>query len=304
MADHMIRALGLDGRARAIAAVTTTAVEELRRIHRPSPVAAAALGRIATGALLLASTLEKPTGREPILTLEVTGSGAIGRLVATASPRGWFRAMAANPGAEAPARPDGRPDVAAVVGLPGELVVTRDVGIGLPYRGVVPLVSGEIATDLAHYLTDSEQSPAAVGLGVRLDDAGAVAHAGGFTIQLLPGVSEEEAEALTASVRSLGAVTGRLAEGGGPDVWLAHLFPEGCVVLDRQPVSFLCGCSRQRVEDALRLLGLREVVQLRASAGGDPVELTCGFCQTAYHVSPGRLGQIVDELAFRRTGKG
>jgi len=36
MPDSLIRALALDGRARAFAAVTTVAVEELRRIHDPS----------------------------------------------------------------------------------------------------------------------------------------------------------------------------------------------------------------------------------------------------------------------------
>jgi molecular chaperone Hsp33 len=69
-----------------VVAVTTNSVEELRRLHDPSPEVTAAVGRLATGTLLLASTLGKITGREPLLTVEVNGGGPAGRLVATASP--------------------------------------------------------------------------------------------------------------------------------------------------------------------------------------------------------------------------
>ena len=201
--DHVIHAMGLGGRARAVVAETTEAVEELRRLHDPSPEVTAAVGRIATGALLLASTLEKITGREPLLTVEVDGGGPAGRLVATASPAGWVRAMASNPLATANRRDNGKLEVSAVVGIDGQLVVTRDPGIGEPYRGVVDLVSGELAKDLAYYLSESEQSPAAVVLGVKCLKEGRVASAGGLLVQLLPGVSDKEAIALTDRIRAI-----------------------------------------------------------------------------------------------------
>ena len=53
--DFLVRGLGLDGRARIVAATTARTVEELRRIHDPSPTTATAVGRLATGALLLAA---------------------------------------------------------------------------------------------------------------------------------------------------------------------------------------------------------------------------------------------------------
>ncbi len=302
VSDHLIRALAFGGRARALAAVTTGAVEELRRIHDPSPVVAAALGRVATGSVLLAATLEKTTHREPVLTLEINGSGPAGRFIATASPRGWLRAIVADATAAAPVRPDGRPDVAAVVGLPGELVVTRDIGVGQPYRGVVPLATGEIAGDLARYMSESEQTPAAVVLGVRLDDAGRVAHAGGYAVQLLPGVSDDEAKGLEQRVRGIGGVTESLAAGSGPVDWLAALFPVGFTVIGTTPVAFRCGCSMERVEQVLRLLGADEVRGLVGAAGSPPAELICGFCHASYVVPRDRLASIL--LEFEDVGAG
>jgi redox-regulated HSP33 family molecular chaperone len=68
--DHLVRGLGLEGRVRAVATDTTAVARELRRIHQPTRTVTTALGRLATGALLLAGSLEKVTRREPVLTCE------------------------------------------------------------------------------------------------------------------------------------------------------------------------------------------------------------------------------------------
>lgn len=294
--DTIVRALGLGGRARAVAAETTATVERLRAIHDPSPTVTAALGRIATGALLLAASLEKPTGHEPVITLEVEGDGPAGRFIATASPAGWVRATVDHPEAQAEPRPDGKLDVAAVVGDSGTLIVTRDPGIGEPYRGVVNLVSGEIAKDLARYLDESEQTPAAVLLGVFVVPTPSVQHAGGLMVQLLPGVSDAEARELARRVAGLETVTTQLRAGRGPKDWLWALFPEDLELLDTTPAFFRCGCSRERVERALKLLGEAEIRSLLDQSLVEPVELVCGFCRTAYTVPRDDLARLLLEV--------
>ncbi len=297
MADHLVRAMAWDDRVRVVAADVTATVEELRRIHDPTPPMAAAIGRLATGALLLAALLEKVTAREPLLTIEIEGGGPAGRLLATASPAGWVRAMAANPRAMARPVVNGKLNVAGVVGSVGELAVTRDPGYGEPYRGVVGLRSGEIAQDLAHYLSDSEQIPSAVVLGVYVGSEGRVGNAGGLLVQLLPGVSDDEAEELTGRIRELGPVTARLLVGSGPADWLARLFPEGCRTLGETPVRFVCGCSQERVETAVKLLGAAEIGRILAEARGGSTRLTCEFCRTDYSVAPDRLEELLSEIA-------
>jgi molecular chaperone Hsp33 len=289
MADHMVRAVAWGGRVRVAACDSTATVEELRRIHDPSPVTAAAIGRLATGALLMTSMLEKLTVREPMVTLEIDGDGPAGRMLATASPAGWVRAMVSNPLATATSRINGKLNVAGVVGTTGELIVTRDPGIGEPYRGVVSLVSGEIAQDLAHYLLESEQTPSAVLLGVHVVPDGVVDHAGGLMIQLLPGVRDDEAQELTSRVRELGPVTSQMAVGVGPMAWLDGIFGEDLEVLATQPVRFFCGCSTERVETALMLLGAGEIRAMLADSGGEPTVVHCGFCRSDYRVSAATL---------------
>jgi molecular chaperone Hsp33 len=296
VADHLIRAIAWGGRVRVVAGDTTDTVEELRRIHAPSAPTTAALGRLATGALLLAASLEKVTGREPMLTIEVEGDGPAGRLVATASPAGWVRAMVANPGATAEPVLNGKLNVAGVVGTQGDLTVTRDLGFGEPYSGVIPIRSGEIAQDLASYLTESEQTPAAVMLGVYVDREGKAGASGGFLVQLLPGVSDDEADELTRRIRSFGAVTSHLIVGERPVDWITIVFPEGTDVLERTPARFLCGCSPDRVDTALKLLGAVEVGSLLDQHGDSPAVLTCEFCHATYEVTPDRLLELLQEI--------
>jgi molecular chaperone Hsp33 len=303
MADHLIRAMAWGGRVRLAACDTTATVEELRRIHDPSPVTAAAIGRIATGALLMASMLEKVTGREPMVTIEIDGGGPAGKLLATASPMGWVRAMAANPLATAAPKINGKLNVAGVVGSAGELIVTRDPGIGEPYRGVVPLVSGEIAQDLARYLLDSEQTPSAVLLGVHVIPAARVGHAGGLMVQLLPGISDEEAGDLSSRVRGLGALTSQMAAGAGPRAWVDSLFAQDLTVLGETPVRFFCGCSERRVETALMLLGAGEVRSMIEDRPEGATVLHCGFCNKEYSVSAATLRKLLGELESGAAGE-
>ncbi|MHA4915601.1 Hsp33 family molecular chaperone HslO, partial [Enterococcus faecium] len=58
---------------------------------------------------------------------------------------------------------------------------------GGPYNGVSALQDGEIASDIARFLTDSEQIPSAVAAGVKLAPDGRVLGAGGVLVQRLGG---------------------------------------------------------------------------------------------------------------------
>src|ERR687885_2797660 len=219
--DTLIHGTAADGTVRCMAAVTTNLVADAARRHATSPTVAAALGRTLTGALLLGSGL-KELDR---LTVQITCDGPVGGITAEANARGEVRGYVRNPDANPPLNARGKFDVSSVVGR-GMLYVTHESGfdIGLykePYRGSVPLISGEIGEDFAYYLAKSEQIPSAVLLGVfmraREDGGWFVEAAGGLIVQVMPGADEKTVAAIEETVRRTPHMTTLVRAGARPD---------------------------------------------------------------------------------------
>jgi molecular chaperone Hsp33 len=210
MNDYLVRATAEEGQIFALVARTSDLVEEARTLHNTSPVATAALGRVLTGAALMAASLKD--GHR--LTLRIEGDGPLDSIVATARP-GAVKGYVAEPQVDLPLKAKGKLDVGRAVGK-GSLYIIKDLGLKEPYVGSVELVSGEIGEDLAYYFTASEQKPSAVGLGVLVEPEGKVKAAGGYLLQLLPGASKELAEALEKKIKEAGAVSRLISLGYTP----------------------------------------------------------------------------------------
>lgn len=289
--NYIARGTALDGRVRAFALQATGVVAEIQRRHGMAPVASAAAGRTAMGALLLAaSSLKKD---DQLLTVEIRGGGPIGRILATATGAGGVRALVSNPLVHAESVNAGKLNVSGVVGSAGYLSVTKDLGMREPYRGTVELQSGEIGDDFAYYLGRSEQAPSAVGLGVFVVPDGTVTAAGGFLIQLLPGLEEGEVSDVEREIAALPHPTTLIRDGVGPEAVLERIFGARVDILGRQPVSFECPCSRVRFEAGLVTLGAEELRRIIDEEQNDLTEIVCHFCNEAYHFTAADLERVL-----------
>ncbi|MDI3328276.1 MAG: Hsp33 family molecular chaperone HslO [Alicyclobacillaceae bacterium] len=289
MQDYIVRATAVSGKVRAYAARTTALVEELRRRHGTWPVATAALGRTVTAAAMMGAML-KGTER---LTVQIRGSGPLGEIVADADAAGYVRGYVREPRVDLPLNAAGKLDVASAVGE-GFLHVIKDLGLREPYRGSVPLISGEIGEDFAYYFAVSEQIPSGVGVGVLVEPPDRVKQAGGFIVQLFPGLPEEEVARLEEAIARLPAVTTLLDRGLTPEELLQSMVPD-VQLLDRVPVSFRCRCSRERMERVLVALGRDELESLYREQGG--AEIHCHFCAEIYRFSREELQRLIERAA-------
>ncbi|MEW6130242.1 MAG: Hsp33 family molecular chaperone HslO [Acidobacteriota bacterium] len=310
--DRLMRATAADNQLRCLAAITTNLVGEACRRHQTYPTASVALGRTLTGTLLLGSSfkdLEK-------ITVKFDCDGPIGDIVAQADAHGKVRGYVTNPSADITAMNAlGKFDVRAVVGN-GTMYVQRDLGfeIGLslePYRGSVPIVSGEIGDDFAYYLGKSEQINSAVGLGVLMKIANPmdarvatspefaledlrVAASGGFIIQMMPDTSEEIIGYLEHHLPTVPNPTVMVSEGLSALEMLQRVLGDlEITVLDERAPSFKCQCSRQRVEVMVSALGKDEVADMLAKDNG--AEVICHYCNEKYQFSDAELQAILNE---------
>ncbi|MNH88388.1 33 kDa chaperonin [compost metagenome] len=286
--DRLIRGTAMDGKVRAFAVRTTQLVDELRRRHDTYPTATAALGRTLTAAAMMGSMMK---GNEK-LTVQVKGDGPIGQIVVDANANGEVRGYVNDPHVHLPSNSLGKLDVAGAVGTSGFIHVIKDLGLKEPYRGSVPIISGELGEDFTYYFAVSEQTPSAVGLGVLVDSDSSVIVAGGFIIQLLPGLEDKEIAAIEQAIGQLPPVTSLLDQGLELEEMLKWIIPD-VRVLDEMDITFACSCSRERVEKTLISLGESELNQLMEE--DEQTEVVCDFCRESYVFKREELRELLEQ---------
>lgn len=275
----IVRALSADGSVLCSAINSTDIVNEIFRIHKTTPVASAAMGRLATAGCIMGAMLK---GEDDKLTLRINGGGPSGTIVVAADYMGNVKCYAENPQVDLPLKPNGKLDVSGYVGNDGFLGVVKDLGLKEPYATQTPIVSGEIAEDITSYYAVSEQIPTVCALGVLVDRDWSIKSAGGYIIQLVPPINESAIDIIERNIRDMQSVTAMIESGmTSEDIALKGLEGLGGDVLDSWEVSYKCGCSRERTEEILMSLGTDELNRLAEEQ--ENTEVCCHFCDKKYN---------------------
>lgn len=286
--SRIVRTISADASVVCSAIDGKEIVNEIERIHKTSAVVTAALGRLAMGASLMGFGLK---GEKDSVTVRINGGGPCGSLIAVSDSFGNVRAYVQNPVVEIPLNNFGKLDVKGAVGTNGFVSVVKDMGLGEPYCGQVPIVSGEIAEDLTNYLATSEQVPSACALGVLVNPDLSVACAGGFIIEILPFAPEESISRIEENIKKMSSVTSLMKLGkSAEDIAMLALDGLEPNVLDDFEVCYKCTCSREKVETAListGRAGLEEMAQ-------DPVtQAQCHFCDKNYTFTSDEIKALI-----------
>lgn len=279
------RAISADASVVAAFLDATDIVSEIEKIHKTSAVVTAGLGRLSIACSLIGYSLK---GEDDSVTVRMDGGGATGVLIAVADSRGNVKSYVSNPVVEIPLNSYGKLDVAGAVGKNGTLSVIKDLGLKEPYSGTIPIVSGEIAEDIASYFATSEQIPTVCGLGVLVNPDLTVNVAGGYLVQLLPFADEKCIDILEKNINKMPSVTQMMSDGlNAEDIVLKLLDGLEPNILDEAKVSYKCDCSRERVSRALVSLG-RDELQAMADEGKN-TEICCHFCNKKYEFTPAEI---------------
>jgi molecular chaperone Hsp33 len=221
------------------------------------------LGQALSAVVLLSATI-KFSGS---MILQAQGNGPLKTLVAQATHDRKIRGLI---------RSDGTVNVGSLQNMFGEgrLVLTISTEHAKPYQGIVPLQGDNLAAALETYFAQSEQ------LNTRLWLFADATCASGLLLQELPGQAnnKDDWERITMLASTLSE---RELLDLDCEVLLFRLFHEEKVRLfDGEPVEFDCPCSRQRIENALRILGRAELESVLQERGH--IEVNCEFCNQHY----------------------
>ena len=261
------------------------------REHQDYPPAVQHLLGEAVGAVVLLAATLKFDG---VLTLQMQGKGLVSLLVAQCTHDFKVRAMA---------RHDPIGDEAGFRSLAGEgqIVVTVEAADrASSYQGVVPIAGNSLAESLEAYFRQSEQLPTRVLLAA---SSGVLA---GMLVQRIPGEGGTQAQLDEAAQESAwqkadaamsGLTRGQLLEDDVEQRLVDMFGVDEVRVFSGHEVKFECRCSRERVANVLRSLGVEEVRSVIAEQGACTV--TCEFCQKPYKFDAIDVEHLFDGSAPR-----
>lgn len=287
--DKIIKTITESGSFRAYVLDATETVKTAQEKHQTLSSSTVALGRTLIANLILAAN-QKGDSK---VTVKIIGNSSFGHVISVADTNGQVKGYIQNKGVDIKKTATGEVLVGPFMGQ-GHFVVITDYGTGNPYTSTTPLITGEIGEDFAYYLTESEQTPSAVGLNILLDENDQVKVAGGFMLQVLPGAKEEEIARFEKRIQSMPAISTLLESDDHINALLTAIYgDDNYKVLSEEEIGFVCDCSRERFEGALITLGKEELEAMAKEDHG--AEITCQFCETTYTFTEEDLEGLIND---------
>ena len=238
----------------------STSSQKMIEAHQYPQLIADLLQQAAAVNVLLATTL-KFEGR---ISIQLQGSGALNMLIVQTTHELGYRGVA---------RFDEALNYSELTFSDlindGQMCITIEPLKGKRYQGVVPLEGSNLAECVETYFRQSEQLNTRIWL---YNDSSQVF---GLMLQALPGMlSEDSFQHLEMLASTLTAEESLSVEA---EVLLHRLFhDESITSLTEESIEFSCGCSKEKMLNALILLADEEIKEILEDSG--EVAMTCEFC--------------------------
>lgn len=242
------------------------------------------VGEMLSAAALLTANL-KFNG---VIVMQIHGDGPVRLLVAECDSALNLRAMAKL--ADDAVIDDNAtlPELVNINGQ-GRFVITLDPNDKLPgqkpYQGIVPLDGDNVATVIENYMLRSEQLDTKLWLaaddhvsrGLLLQK---LPHEGGYTIA--DEDSPDDMQTWDRAVMLASTLRPNELLETDPETLMRRLFWEETIrVFEPQHTQFVCGCTREKVGNMLKMLGQQEVESAVQELG--KLEINCDFCGQLYN---------------------
>lgn len=280
--DQIVRAMTNDGAFRCMAVRGTETVNRILAAQASDAPTQRALGELVLGAVLYRETMAPDLRVQCI----VRGAGKTGSILADAHPSGLTRGLYQR----------GKEGAFSLQGNGAILQMTRNLPRGNQHQGLIDASNVTLERALMSYFEQSEQISTMIGVGIPIADNQQAAVATAYLVQLLPEVKDahDKLAILTERLAHDFADMDSIARetGGDPKALIEEIFyGMEFTYLSDSPIYFGCTCSEERIQASLLSLERSELMSLIDE--GEPIEMSCDYCGTDYHVGMEQLRALM-----------
>jgi len=288
--DRVHSFLLADGQVRGAIVHGTHVVREMQVNHQLGILETMVLGQAYLGVLLMTANLK---GNDRIA-FKIQCSGPIKGLSVEASAKGDVRGFLNVVPIPVETAPESF-DLAPFFGTGLLEVISLPEAAKHPYLGHVKLQYGNPASDLANYYLQSEQTPTAFNLSVKIDGQGNLTGAGGILLQALPGAEDDVIDRLEALAQSLPSIGDMFALGTEPTALVQSHFSElNPKLLGNKRVEFFCPCQKETVGNVIASMEKSELEDILKN-DPFPVQSLCHNCNTLYSFQKEEIQAFCDK---------
>jgi molecular chaperone Hsp33 len=284
--DRLINIISKDGKLRISFIVNSHTAKEAQRRHILDYVAATYMAQLLAGTSMLSSFLK---GEERV-SVEITSKKYIKKMYTEATQVGEIRGYCI---------PNEKMEVENIKSLSdilsdGFLSVTRILyNNNEPTKGIINLIEGDIAVNLASYFNKSEQIPSMMILDSKTNDDGEILYSGGILIQAMPGVDATISvaklyEFIKAQTKIVDLIENELTLQEIIDTYIPFEYD---VIKSRQ-IDYFCRCTKDRFIEHLKNLDLKELKDMKSQGQN---ELICHYCNNHYYLENEDFDKLITE---------
>lgn len=283
--DKVVRVLAKDGFFRAAAIKNTKTALTAQKNHNLPAIPAEYLSKALSAVSLVTSFLK---GEERLI-IDLSSKGKISRIFVEAIHTGEVRGFV-NYSEDISAKNQNINFLEKGLFQLTRILYNRNE----PLTGVIEIDSDDFSKILTDYFEYSEQIPTIARLYSKTNEKGEIVYSGGFIVQALPGVSENDINNLKKHIVSNEMNIEKLLDNEyNPEKILNYSLPFKYELIKSSAVDFFCRCSKENFMQKLLTLDVKEIISLEKE---NQNELVCQYCNKHYYLQPEDFAKLKNDI--------
>lgn len=286
MNNYILKTLAYNKQVRIFFLDGTDMIKEICNHKNIGKTLKDALGKTVSIATLISATLK---GNQRV-SIKVSASNRKHKIFADADSMGNIRGYISDELLNAPIDNIEGLSIKEVIGHKGCIQVLKDLGMHSIFTGITDMPYGNIVDDFSYYFKQSEQTDSFFSINIVYNNNNEIVLCRGIMAQLLPGAPTGLIDTIRETIFENHSILSNLGDNESLK-HIPYLLFNDIEIVEKYPVQFLCGCSKEVFYPMLYSLSKDELED--AFQNKKSMEIVCNVCGKKYSFSSQDIKNLI-----------